>query len=116
VRRTLGKVLMRGDPDELNGFFAALTDIVVRYEAIAANELLRFIAVRDIRTDEELTVNYNGLGGVAEWPTEHWFDRMSTKPIFTWRSASRKDCPRNSPAAMGISVWLIIDFGMFLSH
>jgi hypothetical protein len=28
VRRTLGRVLMRGDPEELEGFCAALTDIV----------------------------------------------------------------------------------------
>jgi hypothetical protein len=28
VRRTLGQVLMRGDPEELEGFCAALTDIV----------------------------------------------------------------------------------------
>jgi hypothetical protein len=28
VRRTLGQVLMRGDPKELEGFCAALTDIV----------------------------------------------------------------------------------------
>jgi hypothetical protein len=28
VRQTLGQVLMRGDPDELNGFCAALTDII----------------------------------------------------------------------------------------
>jgi hypothetical protein len=28
VRRTLARVLMRGDPEELEGFCAALTDIV----------------------------------------------------------------------------------------
>ena len=53
----------------------------MRYEADAPSRLMRFIAVRDIDADQELTINYNGYGGVAEWPEDHWFERMGIKPL-----------------------------------
>jgi hypothetical protein len=53
----------------------------MRYEAYASIQELRFIAVRDIDVDEELTVNYNAHGGGAEWDDNAWFQRMSVKPI-----------------------------------
>ena len=53
----------------------------MRYEADAGAQVLRFLAVRDIAADEELTVNYNALGGGAEWDDDAWFRRMKIKPI-----------------------------------
>lgn len=45
---------------------------------------LRFISVREINEGEELTVNYNAIGGGAEWGNDNWFDRMNVKPIVKW--------------------------------
>jgi len=46
----------------------------MRYEADGEQELLRFVAVRDIADGEELTINYNALGGAAEWwADDNWF-------------------------------------------
>jgi hypothetical protein len=53
----------------------------MRYEADPVNVLLRYIAVRAISVDEELTVNYNARGGGAEWFDDNWFERMQLKPI-----------------------------------
>ena len=53
----------------------------MRYEAFVAGDLLRFIAVRGISADEELTINYNARDGGAEWHDTNWFDRMNIKPI-----------------------------------
>jgi hypothetical protein len=54
----------------------------MRYVANPANGTLRFIAVRDIRAGEELTINYNAIGGDATWHDDNWFDHiLKTKPI-----------------------------------
>ena len=53
----------------------------MRYEADKQHSLLRFISVREISEGEELTVNYNAIGGGAEWENDNWFDRMNVKPI-----------------------------------
>jgi uncharacterized protein len=54
----------------------------MRYVANPANGTLRFIAVRDIRAGEELTINYNAVGGDAIWNDDNWFDNiLKTKPI-----------------------------------
>lgn len=53
----------------------------MRYTASQAEHLLRFIAVRDIIPNEELTVNYNATGGGAEWGDDNWFVRMKVDPI-----------------------------------
>lgn len=53
----------------------------MRYEADSNNVVLRFIAVRDISADEELTVNYNAHGGGHEWNDDAWFKRMNVTPI-----------------------------------
>jgi hypothetical protein len=45
----------------------------MRYEADITTPALRFIAVRDILQDEELTINYNALGGAAESLDDTWF-------------------------------------------
>ena len=44
----------------------------MRYEADVSRQAMRFIAVRNIHADEELTINYDGDGG-AEWHDHNWF-------------------------------------------
>jgi len=46
----------------------------LRYEIDRESLLLRFIAVRDIRADEELTINYNADGGAHVSGDEWWFE------------------------------------------
>ena len=58
----------------------------MRYEAIPAKAELRFIAVRDIKDNEELTINYSARGGGAVWHDDSWFDGMQAAPV---RSATR---------------------------
>jgi SET domain len=53
----------------------------MRYIANPATCTLSFIAVRDICADEELTINYNAVGGGATWIDNNWFDHMNIKPI-----------------------------------
>ncbi len=60
----------------------------MRYEADNQLKALRFIAVRDIVPDEELTVNYNAHGGGAEWNENKWFE---TKGITAIVKGSRPD-------------------------
>ena len=53
----------------------------MRYVANPARCTLSFIAVRDIRSGEELTINYNAVGGDATWHDDNWFDHMNIRPI-----------------------------------
>lgn len=53
----------------------------MRYQADPPGQSLHFIAVRDITPGEELTVNYDALGGGPEWHDNNWFDRMGVTPI-----------------------------------
>lgn len=53
----------------------------MRYEADPSGQSLRFIAVRDIAAGEELSVNYDALGGGPQWHNNNWFDRMGIKPV-----------------------------------
>jgi hypothetical protein len=53
----------------------------LRYEADHERGLLRFVAVRAIDQDEELTVNYNAVGGGFASSTDTWFDRMNIEPL-----------------------------------
>ena len=48
----------------------------MRYEADPTARVLRFIAVRDIAADEELTVNYNAAGGSHRSDGDTWFQGM----------------------------------------
>jgi len=47
----------------------------VRYEACGDGLFLRFIAVVDIEKDEELTINYNALGGAPVADHDTWFEK-----------------------------------------
>jgi SET domain-containing protein len=62
----------------------------MRYEAIPSEAVLRFIAVRDIAADEELTINYSARGGGATWHDDNWFDHQKVIPV---RSAPRTAAP-----------------------
>ncbi len=53
----------------------------MRYEADPTHPLLRFIAVRAIAEHEELSVNYNAIGGGHESDDDTWFKRMNIEPI-----------------------------------
>ena len=53
----------------------------MRYEADGPGQVLRYIAVRDISQDEELTVNYNAHGGGAESTDNAWFADKQITPI-----------------------------------
>lgn len=53
----------------------------MRWQTDAGNLTIKFFAVRAIGPDEELTINYNAVGGGAEWPEDHWFERMKVTPI-----------------------------------
>jgi hypothetical protein len=55
----------------------------MRYEAIVDEpmSLLRFIAVRAVSTGEELTINYDGRGGVSPSGNNHWFERLGIRPL-----------------------------------
>jgi len=53
----------------------------MRYEAIPSEAVLRFIAVRDIKADEELTINYSARGGGATWHDDNWFDHKNLTPV-----------------------------------
>ena len=46
----------------------------MRYEADAEARLMRFVAVREISPDEELTINYNADGGAALSNEDWWFE------------------------------------------
>jgi len=46
----------------------------LRYEADVEGRAIRFIAVRDIAVDEELTINYNARGGGPVSTDNNWFD------------------------------------------
>jgi hypothetical protein len=61
----------------------------MRYEADDHLKALRFIAVRDIAQDEELTVNYNAYGGGPEWDDNKWFENKGITPIVKSGGASR---------------------------
>ena len=49
----------------------------MRYEADAQAQTLNFFAVRDIGADEELTVNYNSMGGGHASENDNWFSGHS---------------------------------------
>ena len=53
----------------------------LRYEASVENESMRYFAVRDIKKDEELTINYNAGGGSHISDNNSWFEGRGIKLI-----------------------------------
>jgi hypothetical protein len=45
------------------------------YEAVLENQSMRYIATRDIKKGEELTINYNAGGGNNVSNKDNWFDQ-----------------------------------------
>lgn len=55
----------------------------MRYEVDQSALALRFIAVRDIKEGEELTINYSGENGAPVAEDDWWFKEKNVKPITT---------------------------------
>jgi len=53
----------------------------LRYEANLENQSMRYFAVRDIKKDEELTINYNAGGGSHISDKDTWFEGRGIKLI-----------------------------------
>lgn len=53
----------------------------MRYEAKSEQRILVFSTVRPVLKGEELTINYNALGGGPIWDSDHWFEDSNIKPI-----------------------------------
>ena len=53
----------------------------MRYEADGEALLMRFVAVREISADEELTINYNADGGGAESGEDWWFEEKGIEVV-----------------------------------
>jgi hypothetical protein len=55
----------------------------MRYEVDRQSRLIRFIAVRNIFADEELTVNYSGDDGASIAEDDWWFREKDQTPILS---------------------------------
>lgn len=55
----------------------------MQYSADRAESLLRFVTVREVAVDEELTINYNARGGGATWHDNNWFVDSNVTPILS---------------------------------
>jgi hypothetical protein len=55
----------------------------MRYEVDRQSRLIRFIAVRNIFADEELTVNYSGDDGTSIAKDDWWFREKDQTPILS---------------------------------
>ena len=53
----------------------------MRYSSALAGEAIAFIAVREIDRGEELTINYNGVGGEPVSSEDVWFKACGVVPI-----------------------------------
>ena len=53
----------------------------MRYAADAEAHVLIFSTVRPVLKGEELTVNYNAIGGGPTWDDDNWFTRNNIEPI-----------------------------------
>lgn len=54
----------------------------LRYEAVPDNTTIHYIAVRAIKKDEELTINYNAGGGSHVSEEDTWFKQHNIAPIW----------------------------------
>jgi len=53
----------------------------LRYEADRGSLVLRYVAVREIAPDEELTINYDAYGGAPESADEWWFEEKGIEAV-----------------------------------
>jgi len=53
----------------------------MRYSCAFAGEAIAFIAVRAIHRGEELTINYNGVGGAPASDEDDWFKICDVVPL-----------------------------------
>lgn len=53
----------------------------LRYEAITDGNYMRYIAVRDIAGDEEMTINYNAIDGGPDSERDSWFKANGIAPM-----------------------------------
>lgn len=53
----------------------------MRYETDGEALIMRFVAVRDISPDEELTINYNADGGASASDDDWWFEEKKIKLV-----------------------------------
>ena len=53
----------------------------MQYRADSDHSVMVFSAVRVIQKDEELTINYNAIGGGAYWKDDNWFERHDVTPV-----------------------------------
>ena len=51
------------------------------YAAEISGPGLVFTAEKTIAAREELTINYNAVGGGAAWHDDNWFERMEITPM-----------------------------------
>jgi tetratricopeptide (TPR) repeat protein len=52
-----------------------------RYEAVPENMAMNYVALRDITSGEELTINYDTAGGSGAGGDKGWFNRMNVNLI-----------------------------------
>lgn len=53
----------------------------LRYEAMPNDNTIHYIAVREVKKDEELTINYNAGGGSHISDDDTWFRQHNIVPI-----------------------------------
>ena len=51
------------------------------YKGVMDNHSIEYIAARDIKKDEELTVNYNNAGGSHISKEDNWFEQHKIERI-----------------------------------
>ncbi len=53
----------------------------LRYQADSENQCILFVAECPIQAGEELTINYNGVGGSAYSENDRWFTAHAVAPL-----------------------------------
>jgi SET domain-containing protein len=53
----------------------------VRYIPVPEESLMKFVAARDIEAEEELTINYNQVGGDVSYSDDSWFKNRGMTPL-----------------------------------
>jgi uncharacterized protein len=63
------------------GLYNHASPASMRYAADADNQCILFVAERPIQVGEELTINYNGIGGSAYAENDRWFSAHEVAPL-----------------------------------